>query len=68
MYIEITFLRIKSEILVFFQEETWHEKRVSEAFNAIQSQILNKLVVSQKSDTVFCFVFVCLFVFKWFVR
>lgn len=40
----------QSEILVFFREETWQEKRVSEAFNAIQVQILNKLSVSQKSD------------------
>lgn len=40
----------QSEILVFFREEAWQEKGVSEAFNAIQVQILNKPAVSQKSD------------------
>lgn len=50
MCIESTSLRINSQrFLVFFREETWQEKRVSEAFNAIQVQILNKLAVSQKS-------------------
>lgn len=48
MCIESTSLRINSH--VFFREETWQEKRVSEAFNAIQIQTLNKLAVSQKSD------------------
>lgn len=50
MCMEITFLRISSRrFLVFFREETWKEKGVSEAFNAIQVQILNKPAVSQKS-------------------
>lgn len=47
MCIESTSLRINSHV---FREETWQEKRVSEAFSAIQIQILNKLAVSQKSD------------------
>lgn len=50
MCIESSSLRIKSEIRVFSQEETWQEKRVSEAFSAIQVQLLNKLAVSQNSD------------------
>ena len=43
MWIESTSLRIKSEIRVFLQEETWQEERVSEAFSAIQVQLRNKL-------------------------
>lgn len=50
MWIESTSLRIKSEIRVFSQEETWQEERVSEAFSAIQAQLQNKLAVSQSSD------------------
>ena len=50
MWIESTSLRIKSEIRVFSQEETWQEERVSEAFSAIQAQLRNKLAVSQSSD------------------
>ena len=50
MWIESTSLRIKSEIRVFLQEETWQEERVSEAFSAIQVQFRNKLAVSQSSD------------------
>lgn len=50
MCIESSSLRIKSEICVSSQEETWQEKRVSEAFSAIQVQLLNKLAVSQNSD------------------
>lgn len=50
MWIESTSLRIKSEIRVFSQEETWQEERVSEAFSAIQVQLRNKLAVSQSSD------------------
>lgn len=50
MWIESTSLRIKSEIRVFLQEETWQEERVSEAFSAIQVQLRNKLAVSQSSD------------------
>lgn len=42
-----TSLRINRDA-VFFQQETWQEERISEAFNAIQVHMLKKPAVSKK--------------------